>query len=278
MTTPYAEVIGDPIAHSKSPLIHRFWLDALGLEADYRLAHVRPEELADYIGGRSEDPDWMGCNVTIPHKQAVMPLLNMLQRQASRVGAVNCVYRMQGRLVGENSDVDGILEALGANGDGRSFGSACLIGAGGAARAAVHALETAGAREVRVIVRDSVKGQALLDSFGVRGRACPVEDAALAMAGANVVINASPLGMIGAAEQPEPVLAALAATAPGALVFDMVYAPLETALLRRAQALGRETADGLTMLIGQAAVAFRLFFGEPAPREHDAQLRALLTA
>lgn len=277
MSIPYAEVIGDPIAHSKSPLIHRFWLDAIGLEADYRRAHVRPEELAGYFASRVEDPDWRGCNVTIPHKQSVMPLLGSLQRQASRVGAVNCVYRMHGPLVGENSDVDGVLEALGADGE-RSFEVACLIGAGGAARAAVHALETAGAREVRVIVRDPARGRALLDSFGVRGRSYAIDEAISAMTGAANVINASPLGMTGAAELPEALLAALSATAEQALVFDMVYAPLETALLRRARGLGRETADGFAMLIGQAAVAFRLFFGQPAPREHDAQLRALLTA
>jgi len=278
MTIPYAEVIGDPIAHSKSPLIHRFWLEKLGLEGDYRRAHVRPEALADYVASRSQDPEWRGCNVTIPHKQAVMPLLDTLQRQASRVGAVNCVYRMQGRFIGENSDVDGVLEALGAGSSDRNFGVACMIGAGGAARAAVHALELAGARELRVIVRDPGRGQGLIDSFGVPGRAHAIEDSAVAMAGADVVINASPLGMTGAAALPDAILSELSATSPGALVFDMVYAPLETALLRRARDLGRETADGLAMLIGQAAVAFRLFFGAPAPREHDAELRALLTA
>lgn len=278
MTIAYAEVIGDPIAHSKSPVIHRFWLEAMGIAADYRRAHVRPEELADYVASRSRDPDWLGCNVTIPHKQTVMPLLDTLQRQASRVGAVNCVYRMQGRLSGENSDVDGILEALGADRGERSFNTACLIGAGGAARAAVHALELAGARELRVIVRDPVRGQTLIDSFGVSGRVFAIEDAASAMAGADVVLNSSPLGMVGSPALPEAVLSGLSATSAGALVFDMVYAPLETALLRRARALGRETADGLAMLIGQAAVAFRLFFGEPAPREHDAELRTLLIA
>jgi shikimate dehydrogenase len=184
---------------------------------------------------------------------------------------------MHERLVGENSDVDGILEAVRARDPGRAFDLACLIGAGGAARAAVHALETAGAREVRVIVRDVARGQALLDSFGVRGRAYMMEQAQAAMAGADIVINASPLGMTGAAEVPDALLWALGATSERALMFDMVYAPLDTALLRRARNFGRETADGLTMLIGQAAVAFRLFFGKPAPREHDAQLRVLLT-
>jgi shikimate dehydrogenase len=274
---PYAEVIGDPIAHSKSPTIHRFWLEALGIDGDYRRAHVRPGELAAYIANRSADPDWRGCNVTIPHKQAVMPLLGNLQRQASRVGAVNCVYPMQGRLIGENSDVDGVLEALGADSD-RRFTTACLIGAGGAARAAVHALELAGTGEMRVLARDPAKGQALIASFGIQGRVFPIEDAASAMAGADVVLNASPLGMTGSPELPEDLLSALADTSADALVFDMVYAPLETELLRRARNLGRETADGLAMLISQAAVAFRLFFGEPAPRQYDAELRGLLIA
>ncbi len=278
MSIPYAEVIGDPIAHSKSPLIHNFWLAELGIEGDYRKTHVRAAELATYLAVRQSDSAWRGCNVTIPHKQAVLPLLDTLSRPASRVGAVNCVVMMQERLTGENSDVDGIIEALDAAWGERRYRKACLIGAGGAARAAVHALEIVGVGTVSVAVRDPHRGGALLDSFGMAGEAHSLDEAEAAMRDADIVINASPLGMDGAAGLPEALLAALPATSQNALVFDMVYAPLETALLRRARDLGRDTADGLTMLIGQAAVAFQLFFGEPAPREHDAELRALLTA
>lgn len=274
MTPRYAEVIGDPVAHSKSPLIHGFWLDKRGIAAEYLKTHVLPGHVESFLAGRRGDPCWQGCNVTIPHKQVVTAFLDGVQRQASRVGAVNCIYREGERLIGENSDVDGVLEAIGRG----PFGRACLIGAGGAARAALHALEIAGVDEVNIVARDTARGQALIDSFRLRAQSLPFEGSDEAMDGVDVVINASPLGMDGQPPMPAAVMAALARTAEAATVFDMVYAPLDTALLDRARSLGRPAADGLTMLIGQAATAFRLFFGEPAPREHDAELRALLTA
>jgi shikimate dehydrogenase len=274
MTLRYAEVIGDPVAHSKSPLIHGFWLGKRQIAAEYLKTHVLPGHVESFLAARREDPCWQGCNVTIPHKQVVTAFLDGVQRQASRVGAVNCIYREGERLIGENSDVDGVLEAIGTG----PFGRACLIGAGGAARAALHALEIAGVGEANIVARDRARGQALIDSFRLRGRSLGIDEAEAALAGVDVVINASPLGMDGQPPMSPAVLAALGGTAEAAIIFDMVYAPLDTALLDRARALGRPVADGLAMLIGQAATAFRLFFGEPAPREHDAELRALLTA
>lgn len=274
MNAPYAEVIGDPVAHSKSPLIHGFWLGKLGIAAEYRKTHVLPGHLEAFIAERRADPRWRGCNVTIPHKQVVRSFLDTVQRQASRVGAVNCIYWEGTRLAGENSDVEGVIEAIGSG----PIARACMIGAGGGARGALHALEIAGARDVNLIVRDAAKGSALLDAFGLGGKAFAFADAEAAMEGADVLIHASPLGMTGQPALPDAVLAALGRTAADAIVFDMVYSPLETALLARARSSGRTAVDGLTMLIGQAAVAFRLFFGEAAPREHDAELRELLTA
>src|SRR3954452_6232006 len=138
---PYAEVIGNPIAHSKSPAIHNFWLTRLGIEADYRATLVT--ELADYFEARRGDPDWRGCNVTAPHKQNVIPFLD----EASPIGAVNCIVRDGDRLVGLNTDVDGIREALGLSpssptkaGGGANLDKVVLIGAGGAARAVAVAL------------------------------------------------------------------------------------------------------------------------------------------
>ena len=142
MSVPYAEVIGDPVAHSKSPMIHNFWLAKLGIAAEYRKTHVRPEDLAEHLARRRGDAGWRGCSITMPHKQAVMPLLDTVSRSASRIGAVNCVYVQAGRLIGENTDVDGVVEPLllEANRIGGYADHVAtyvqIIGAGGAARAA----------------------------------------------------------------------------------------------------------------------------------------------
>jgi shikimate dehydrogenase len=269
MTLPYAEVIGDPIAHSKSPLIHRFWLEALGLEGDYRAERVPPDALAAYLSARRKDPDWRGCNVTVPLKQAVLPLLDVVSREASAVGAVNTVYRdADGRLHGRNTDLSGLYCALDAP-ECRSADHAVLVGAGGAARAAAYVLKEYRTRKVTVMNRSAGNAERLLSEFGIAGEAVPLGP----IPAADLVINASPLGMTG---QPafDPGLSALPERA---VVFDMVYAPLETDLLRRARERGLRTVDGLVMLIGQAAEAFREFFGASPPRERDAELRRLLT-
>ena len=275
---PYAEVIGDPIYQSKSPLIHGFWLQKLGLRAEYRATRVRADGLAAYLEKRRVDSDWRGCNVTIPHKQDVLRHLDFVLPTARRVGAVNCVYRTRKGLSGENSDIDGVREALDMPVNERDPGITCLIGAGGAARAALHVLDSAGAREIRILVRRPERAEALLAEFGVTASIHRFADATTVFAGANTIINASPLGMAGQQRMPVAMLEALAVTAADALVFDMVYLPLETDLLAAARALGHRPVDGLTMLIGQAELAFNLFFHAEAPRQHDAELRKLLTA
>jgi shikimate dehydrogenase len=274
---PYAEVIGDPIYQSKSPLIHGFWLRKLGLRAEYRATRVRADGLAAYLDKRRTDPDWRGCNVTIPHKQDVLHQVDRVLPTARRVGAVNCVCRTRNGLSGENSDTDGVRDALDMPINERDPGITCLIGAGGAARAALHVLDSAGASEIRILVRRPERAEALLAEFGVMASIHRFADAATVFAGADTIINASPLGMDGQQRMPIAMLEALAVTAADALVFDMVYLPLETDLLAAARALGRRPVDGLTMLIGQAELAFNLFFHAEAPRQHDAELRALLT-
>jgi shikimate dehydrogenase len=277
----YAEVIGDPIYQSKSPLIHNFWLEKLGLDAEYRATRVRAEDLAAYLAARRIDTDWRGCNVTIPHKQAALKLVDAPLSTALKVGAVNCIYRgrsnlLGGSLGGENSDVEGVREALGL-GD-REPGVVCMIGAGGAARAALHALDLAGIDELRLLVRRPEQGIALLDEMRLRGQVYRLGHADKGLAGATTVINASPMGMAGKQRMDPAILDALVLTDPEALVFDMVYAPLETELLARAKGLERTPVDGLVMLIGQAELAFGLFFNAAAPRQFDAELRRLLTA
>lgn len=280
MGRPYAEVIGDPIAHSKSPLIHNFWLGKLGIDAEYRSCHVRPDELADYFAQRRGDAEWRGCNVTVPHKVESIVQLAGCDQRAKQIGATNCVVRAQAGLLGSNTDVDGIAEAVGKD---NGFG-VCLIGNGGAARAALwHFAQRSREhfshhhkRAVAIVARDTEKSKALLDEFDVPGSAHRFADSRRALEGVWLIVNASPLGMRGMPPMPKEIVSGLCLAYPDALVFDMVYSPFETDLLREARRCNLLTSDGLTMLIGQAATAFQRFFGAPAPRQHDAELRALL--
>lgn len=284
MSRAYAEVIGDPIIQSKSPAIHTFWLGQLGIAAEYRACHVRPAELADYFTHRRADPDWRGCNITMPHKQAAIALLDVVDPLAARIGAVNTVVRSaDGRLTGYNTDVAGFLEPLLPYlRDTHLIRMARVIGTGGAARAIVAALADQHFTIV-LAARDPAKAQALLAELAPKGEhhTPPVAHFAAPTDFAfddrtqllDLVINASPLGMAG---QP-PLQFDLSHVPPGSVVYDIVTAPLETPLLRAARAAGFVTIDGLAMLIGQAAAAFALFFGQPPPRQSDAELRALLT-
>jgi len=267
MTRPYAEVIGDPIAQSKSPAIHGFWIDRLGIDADYRAYHVRPGELRDYLGKRRSDRSWRGSNVTMPHKQTVMPLLDQIDPAAARIGAVNTIIPETGGLTGYNTDAPGFLEPLGE----RQFASITVIGAGGAARAILAALADRKTGWVSLQNRSVGKGEALLAEFGLTG--CVVEPGG-EVPTSELLINTSSLGMAGFPPMP-PVERGVM---DGGIVYDIVTTPLVTDLLTAASARGLQTIDGLSMLIGQAAVAFEKFFGVPAPREHDAELRRILLA
>ena len=281
MTWGYAEVIGDPIAHSKSPVIHRFWLEKLGIAGDYRVSHVRPDELKAYLAAAAGDAAWRGCNVTVPHKQAIMPLLGSVSPEARKIGAANIIVREGTSLVGHNSDGRGFLEPLRPLlARPHLFRMARIFGAGGAARAVAHALAGEGFTLV-VAARDVAKAESLLGD--IEGEHFPVSLSHFAPPTdfafddreglLDLIVNATSLGMAG---QP-PLPLDWSHVPPGSIVYDIVYAPLETALLRQARQRGHRTVDGLHMLIGQAAVAFEMFFGRPAPREHDAELRALLT-
>jgi shikimate dehydrogenase len=274
MSRPYAEVIGDPIAHSKSPLIHNFWLGKLGIDAEYRACHVRPEELADYFTQRRGDAEWRGCNVTLPHKVASLTLIDIPDEAARSTGAANTVFLTSAGLSASNTDIEGILAAL-PDQLMPAGCEVCILGTGGAARAAFAACKLRGVGIVSSSARNPEVGLALLQEFGLAGCAKPLEDA-LNIQCAEVVINATSLGMSGKERFPQAIIEKLAN--PELVVFDMVYAPLETELIIAARAQGLRAVDGLTMLVGQAAAAFEKFFGQPAPREHDAELRALLTA
>jgi shikimate dehydrogenase len=284
---PYAEVIGDPVEHSKSPAIHLFWLDKLGIAADYRKTKVEAGELEAFFAHRRGDAGWSGCNVTLPHKQAVAAYLDRLDPAAEKIGAVNMVVRETSaagpELVGYNSDAAGFLEPLRPLLARRHlFRMARIIGAGGAARAVAHALWGQGFAIV-IIARDLEKAEALRSEFdpadshvgALADFATPTDFAFDDREGIlDLVVNATSLGMAG---QP-PLQLDFSHVPPGAVIYDIVYAPLETPLLAEARARGLRTHDGLEMLVGQAAVAFEKFFGRPAPRQHDAELRAILTS
>ena len=276
--TPYAEVIGDPVSQSKSPLIHRFWLDSLGIEGRYHAQHVCQKDLASYIAVRREDANWRGCSVTMPHKQAVLDLVDDPQDIRSTIGAMNIIYRSAtGNLVGGNTDVSGFLAPL-ARVDPR-VGPASLaslaerniivIGAGGAARAVLFALASQSGsqsefgpqsqpRTLSIFNRDTAKAAKLLVHFGIEGCVFSLN---APLPSASLLVNASSLGM---KNQP-PLDVDLAPLADDCLVYDLVYSPIETQLLRRARERRLAVIDGLEMLIGQAALAFEKFFGIAPP-------------
>ena len=288
MGVPYAEVIGDPIAHSRSPAIHNFWLRKLGLEGVYRAARVRSDGLGHYFADRRDDPAWRGCNVTLPHKIAAAGLMDRLSGPAEKCGAVNAVLREAGGLVGDNMDALAIAHLLRAF-ERLDYPSHVatyvqIVGAGGAARAAVVGAADAGYCDFDFFNRDidGARAMALLLGLDPDAFAAPLEglgpirnrdDGPDDQRYSHVIINASSMGMDG-----KPDLAInLAAYYPDTIVVDLPYRSGETALVRQARALGLRVASGLDVLIEQAALAFGLFFSQPAPREHDCELRELLS-
>ena len=281
MSKPYAEVIGDPIAQSKSPVIHGFWLGLRGIDADYRRCHVTADGLPAYLAERRGDDLWRGCNVTMPHKQAIMPLLDRIDPEAARIGAVNNVVRAaDGTLTGYNTDAPGFLEPVQPLLGEEPFRFAYVIGTGGAARAIIDALFHA---EFMIwsISRNPAKAKAefsryLGDDPEFYIDLAELKPGALRPADSEVsslIVNATPLGMTGH----DPLDLPWGGFLANATVYDIVTSPADTALLQQARAQGLATIDGLAMLIGQAAVAFEKFFGQPAPRDHDAELRRLMT-
>jgi len=267
---PVAGVIGWPVAHSKSPLIHRFWLQALGLDGDYSRFPVSPDRLEDFMRALPA-MGLRGVNVTVPHKLAVMAHLNAIDEAARAIGAVNTVIvGPDGQTTGSNTDVTGVCEPLA----GHDLQNRVVVvyGTGGAARAALAAAARLGAGAAIIMARDADKGFALLQSAHQPGTVLPFHAPLPGGGEIGLVFNATTLGMAG---QPS-LVPDLEGLPDDTRVFDAVYAPLETPLLMAARSRGLVAIDGLSMLIGQAAAAFRLFYGADAPRARDAELRALL--
>lgn len=249
-------VIGWPIKHSRSPIIHNYWLHRHGIDGVYDKEAVVPDDLPQFLAriGR----DIAGCNVTVPHKEAVMGMLGgNIDATARAVGAVNTVWFENGALHGANTDVEGFLSNLdqGAPGWDKAPLKAVVLGAGGAARAVVYGLVQRGAEDIAIFNRNRDRANELERALG--GRAVGDDDLDAALRAATLLVNATSLGMTG-----QPALEiALEALNPRAVVTDIVYVPLRTSLLEDAAARGNRTVDGLGMLLHQAVPGFEKWFG-----------------
>lgn len=269
--TPGYAVIGDPIGHSLSPGLHRAAFEAQGLDEAYTALRVPPAALAGFMACMRASP-LKGCNITLPHKQAVLPLLDEVEETAALCGAVNTVAVQEGRLCGFNTDMEGLHLSLRRAGRGYAGQRVLLLGAGGAARGVALKGALEGAAAVHIAARDIAKADALARHVSAAtGR--PVESGgfapdklAEAAAGCSLLINATPLGMAGVDRDFED-FAFLEQLPPDALVCDLVYNPPQTALLRQAAALGHETLNGLGMLIYQALLAQEIFLGRTLDKE-----------
>ncbi len=260
-------LIGDPVVHSISPVFQQAAFDALALAARYEAWHTPAAVLAERIAGLRA-PDILGANVTVPHKQAVLPLLDRLHPLAARTGAVNTIVNEGGRLVGYNTDITGFLEALRLDGGIDPQGTrAVVLGAGGAARAVVLALLDAGASRVRVLNRTAARAAALVAELADgRGDSAALEpdQAARLLAGADLVVNCTTVGMRHSAQERDLPVPADAIPA-GTMVVDIVANPPVTAFLAAAAERGCRTLGGLPMLVRQGAAAFALWTGLQAP-------------
>jgi shikimate dehydrogenase len=268
--TAYAEVIGDPIAHSQSPVIYGFWLKALKIDAEYRRTLVSRADFPDYLAKRRTDPDWRGCNVTMPLKLDAVALADDATDRAVAAGAANLLLPREGKLIAANSDVAGVVAIIGQLREkGAAMGSVTVMGTGGAARAVLVALRFAEIPKVIIEARDMAVARKLCVEFGLdeppRMFDSPVDT--------DGMINATPLGMLG---RPD-LCCELATMPPNGWVFDLVTLA-DTPLIKRARARGLHVANGLAMLVEQAAESFPLLFDAKPPRDQDAALFAELGA
>jgi len=263
MSTPsgfgLAGIIGMPIVHSRSPVIHNFWLNAHGIRGAYVPLAVAPERLKDALPGLVA-LGFRGCNVTMPHKQTAMALLDRVNETAQRIGAVNTiVVEADGTLSGFNNDGNGFVQSLrdALPGWRADAGPILVLGAGGSARAVVVALLENGARQIRIANRTAAKAQAIAEEFGPAVSAIDWAERNAAMAGIALLVNCTNQGMIG-----KPALDVdLARLAPSTLVADLIYTPLETPFLAEARLRGCVTVNGLGLLLNQARLAFKAWFG-----------------
>lgn len=257
---PLAGVIGSPIAHSKSPQVHRHWLKTYGIAGHYIPMDVNTDNLEQVVRTLPK-MGFVGANVTIPHKEKIMSIADLVTDRAILIGAANTlIFRKDGKIHADNTDGYGFLENLkiGAPNWSPQSGPAALLGAGGAARAVIASLLDAGVPEIFLSNRTRVRAEKLKADFGNRLRIFDWVQAGNMMEHAALVVNTTSLGMIGKGEMRVP----LDGLNPGTVVTDLVYAPLKTSLLATAEQAGCVTVDGLGMLLHQAVPAFERWFGK----------------
>ncbi len=251
-------VIGWPVQHSRSPLIHNYWLKRYGIAGEYRHELVPPEEFAAFVGSLAAR-GYVGANVTLPHKEAVLTL-SKPDKRARAVGAANTLWLDGGVLHSTNTDVEGFLDNLDADAPlwDRGLAKAVVLGAGGAARAVIYGLLSRVVERLVVVNRTLGRAEALRQIFGARVQVARWDELDAALAGAGLLVNTTTLGMAG-----QPDLAINLARLPAhGVVADLVYVPVRTPLIATANACHLRTADGLGMLLHQAVRGFALWFGK----------------
>jgi shikimate dehydrogenase len=264
-------LIGWPAAHSRSPLIHHYWLRTLGIDGGYNIEAVPPEGFAEFVLHLSTH-GFVGANVTIPHKERALALTRPDDRAAA-VGAANTLWYEGGELRSTNTDIEGFVSNLDACAPGwDAAGDALVLGAGGSSRAVVFGLLERGIKRVHLANRTMARARALADQFGADVHPVAWDAIGGLLPGAKLLVNTTSLGMQG-----QPALELdVGLLPPDAVVADLVYVPLQTPLLAAAQARGLKTADGLGMLLHQAVRGFELWFGQRP--SVTPELRALVEA
>jgi shikimate dehydrogenase len=272
---PLAGVIGHPVAHSRSPALHGYWLRRYGLKGHYIPIDIAPADLADLVRTLPR-LGFVGINVTIPHKEAILNIADIVTDRAALIGAANTlIFRKDGKIHADNTDGSGFIANLRQNAPKwvPSAGPAVVLGAGGAARAVVAALIEVGVPEIRIANRTRPRAEGLRSDFGAKVTVHEWVQAAKILGDATTVVNTTSLGMTG---KPEFQLS-LDGLNPRALVTDLVYTPLKTQFLTEAEAMGCAIVDGLGMLLHQAAPGFERWFGQ-RPEVDEATRAAVLSA
>lgn len=257
---PLAAVIGHPVAHSKSPHVHGYWLRKYGLKGHYVPMDIAPEKLSDLLP-RLADLGFVGANVTIPHKEKVMEIADLITDRATLIGAANTlIFRKDGRIHADNTDGYGFIENIRQSVPdwNPKSGPAVVFGAGGASRAVLASLLDVGVPKIMLTNRTRIRAEKLREDFGHRIQVVEWVQAGNVLDEADLVVNTTSLGMTGKPEMRVP----LDGLKPGAIVNDLVYAPLRTRLLTTAEERGCHVVDGLGMLLHQAVPGFERWFGK----------------
>jgi len=270
---PLAGVLGSPIAHSKSPQIHMHWLRTLGLPGHYIPLDVAPDDLVN-VTQTLPKMGFVGANVTIPHKEAILKIADRVTDRATLIGAANTlIFRSDGKIHADNTDGVGFIQNLRHNAPqwNPAAGPAAVFGAGGAARAVVSALLEVGVPEILLSNRTRVRAEALQAEFGTKITVIDWVQAGNMVDGAELLVNTTSLGMMGK----PPLRVPLDGLRPGMIVNDLVYAPLKTSLLAEAEKKGCVPVDGLGMLLYQAVPAFERWFGKRPEVDSATRVAAL---